>query len=721
MTGESQPPSRVREWTAVLGGFAILAATSVVWLTLDRRPPEWDHANHLERVVSCAADMAAGDARRIVERSSFYPPLVFCAAALVYRFAPSDVAAAQSVVLLFLGVGMGAVYLLGRQFAGGSGGVLAALLFGSAPFVVFSSLRFQLDLPLASMVAVALVVLLRTNGFRNRGWSVLAGVVLGLGMVTKPPFGAFVSPPLALVAAGARSRRQALNCATALVTAAGLSAAWYGPRLIGLPLQISSRSFKQAAGAGQPDALTWTSLAFYPKWFVTQFGAVAVLLFVAGLILVLRRRQWFLLLALFPPFVFFELIQNKDFRYTLPLLPVAAVVAAVGFHDLRPRLRVCLGAAALAAAVVQVSATVAGFPAGLRVPGLGIPLVLASPPMRADWRHRELLERIARDSGGAASTVSVIPNYGFFSGSNFRYYAVRDGLPLTFVRPWSDYPLNVDYVILKTGSQGPEFSAEKPRRLTAAFGADPLLAAAFPSIGEFVLPDGSVATVRVRRPAAVTGLTADVLARRIEAGAGGLLRDFFADARDLRIGLEYDDAELLRGSIRRVTVTAASARVGEFRRRNAASLRVHEVRLVLDGLTVNPARAALEGSVEPLALRSLRIDHVILTEQDLQAFLEDLPRRRGSRVAFLDGEAHLRVSQAGPDVDLRLAVLPGRDGRPIVLEARAVRLGWLPVPDLLTGWIVRNYDPTLKWARLPVAVAVSPLRIRTEVLEVGSP
>ncbi len=88
-----------REVAPVGAILAVVVAVTAVWLALDRRPPEWDHANHLERAVRCAGDLARRDLPAILERSSFYPPLVLCAAGLAYRLAPSDVAAAQSVVL----------------------------------------------------------------------------------------------------------------------------------------------------------------------------------------------------------------------------------------------------------------------------------------------------------------------------------------------------------------------------------------------------------------------------------------------------------------------------------------------------------------------------------------------------------------------------------------------------------------------------------------------
>src|SRR3989454_262923 len=271
-----------REGAQVGAILAALVALVVVWLALDRRPPEWDHANHLERAVICAQDLARGDLHAVLERSSFYPPLVLCAAGLVYRLAPSDVAAAQAVVLAFLALGVGAVYVLARGLGGATAGVVAALVFATAPFVVFASLHFQLDLPLASMVALILIVLLRIEAFEHRGWSVAAGIVLGLGMLTKPSFAVYVLAPLVLAAARIRSRRAVTNLVLALLIGGALSLPWYGPRAFSLVPEITSRSFRQAAESGHPHPLTAGALTLYPRWFPTQFG------FVAGLLVLLR-------------------------------------------------------------------------------------------------------------------------------------------------------------------------------------------------------------------------------------------------------------------------------------------------------------------------------------------------------------------------------------------------------------------------------------------------
>jgi hypothetical protein len=152
---------------------------------IDRRPPEWDHANHLERALRCYQHLAEGRVwTAVIGESTFYPPLVPCAAGALYLIFPVTPLTAQAVLLGFLALGLAATFGAGRALWDSRSGFLAAFFFGTAPFVVFSLLNFQLDLPLAAMVAATLCVLLQTDGFR-RARSVALGP-LGLGLLTKP-------------------------------------------------------------------------------------------------------------------------------------------------------------------------------------------------------------------------------------------------------------------------------------------------------------------------------------------------------------------------------------------------------------------------------------------------------------------------------------------------------------------------------------------------------
>jgi Dolichyl-phosphate-mannose-protein mannosyltransferase/LmeA-like phospholipid-binding len=708
-------PGGGRQWGAVAAGWLLLAVVATVWLTVDRRPPEWDHANHLERAVLCTQDLRAGDWRAIFERSSFYPPLAMCVAGAAGLVLPADVAA--TVALLgFLAVGMAAVYLLGRLAAAGRTGVAAALLFGSAPFVVYSTLHFQLDLPLAAMVALALVTLLATDDFRRPGVSVALGIVCGLGMLTKPTFVLYVAPPavLLLVRGGRRAMRGVM---LATVVAAALSLPWFGPRLLGLGAQVDARAFSQAAET-HPDVLSGDALTFYPRLLGQQIGFATVVLLVLGAVVAVLRRQWFLLIAAFAPVVVLELIRNKNLRYSLPLIGGLAVIAALGLEALPGRLRRAVALVLVLVGLVQVSAVATGVPPNVLVPGLRTWWVPQSPPSKADWRHRDILTLLERDRGGARVTVSVVPNHALFSVSNFRYYAVRDGLDMRFVRAWDDPPLGIDYMILKTGEIGPPWTAPKIRRVTERLSTDADLARVFPVIGEFPLPDGSTATVRARRIPPVTDRTAAALAAGVEAGLKRRLGEVARDVEGLRLSLVYDDG-ILSGRIPRAEFHAAAATLGEFARPGTAHLRVHDVRIVLEDLVVNPWPAR-DADFQPLDLGRLRLESVAVTVGDLQRFLADLKHFRRSTVAA-DGDAlRVTIRQAGPDVSARVRFSAATD-RPFAITAEHVWVGWLPVPGLLVNWVLRNFDPAPRIAsRLPFPVRIGRVTVRDEALRISA-
>lgn len=710
---------RVREWALVGAAFLLLAGVVAVWTAIDRRPPEWDHANHLERAVLCERDLRAGDVRAILERSSFYPPLVLCLAGAASMAMPMEMAAGL-VMVASVGLGMAAVYLLGRGAGGGPAGVAAALLFASAPFVVFSTLRFQLDLPLAAMVALALVSLKATETFTRPGRAAVFGLVCGLGMLTKPTFALYLLAPTALLVVRGRGRGLA-GAALAVLVAAVLSLPWFGPRLFGLGAQFDARAFAQAAESGHPEALTLAGLAFYPRWLAYQVGLGAAIVFGIGLGVSALRRQWFLLGSVVVPFVVLELVRNKNLRYALPLLGAVAVLAALGLGALPDRVRRLAAGVLAVLGLVQVGAVAAGMPPNVWIPGLATWWVPASPPRGGDWHHREILALLERDRRGAPATVSVVPNSSQFSVSNFRYYATRDSLELRFVRAWADPPLGIEYMVLKTGDVGPLWTAEKSRSVAARLAADPHLARVFPPIGEFPLPDGSTATVRARRVPAVTAATPATVAAAVEAGLRRRLDDVAREVEGLEIRLVHDDG-ILSGRVRRAEVRAAVATLGEYTRPSVtARLRVHDITLAFDDLLVNPWSALALGRFDPLDAGRVRLETATVHVPDLQAYVAGLRRFRRSTVSAEGDALAVVVRLAGPDVSARVRLFSAVD-RPIVLQAERVRVGGVPVPDALVNWVIRHFDPFPRIAsRLPFPVELGRVSVSDQAVRISRP
>ena len=98
------------------------------------------------------------------------------------------------------------VYGIGKKLFSRNVGLLASFIVTMYPVVLnpyfdaqFGERVFNIDLPLVAMVALSLWALLLTNSFRNRIWSILFGITLTLGWLTKIYFPLFIIGPALLV------------------------------------------------------------------------------------------------------------------------------------------------------------------------------------------------------------------------------------------------------------------------------------------------------------------------------------------------------------------------------------------------------------------------------------------------------------------------------------------------------------------------------------------
>lgn len=85
----------------------------------------------------------------------------------------------------------------------------------------------------------------------------------------------------------------------------------------------------------------------------------------------------------------FLLGRRLNLRYTLPILPAAALVAAAGARALPPTLRHAVTGACIALGALQVSMTAFALPAPPTLPGFGLPMVFIRPPRRPTGSRRE--------------------------------------------------------------------------------------------------------------------------------------------------------------------------------------------------------------------------------------------------------------------------------------------------------------------------------------------
>jgi len=185
-------------WAPPVLVLAVIMTQQFAWLDLHTAVDTWDDDAGLFKLAMCFAGMD-GSGNVGCAAGAPYPPLVPWLTGQSFKMA--GVASLHAALVShwpFLVILCAALFFGVRHMVSPMAG-LAAMAWG--PILVWSlHIRGKVytEVPLASLVVAAVVALSLSNGFRRRVPSVLLGVVLGLGLLTKWSFAFFMGIPAAL-------------------------------------------------------------------------------------------------------------------------------------------------------------------------------------------------------------------------------------------------------------------------------------------------------------------------------------------------------------------------------------------------------------------------------------------------------------------------------------------------------------------------------------------
>jgi hypothetical protein len=351
----------------LLGGVVTFVAATIWWLTQDNRVQVSDDGLHTLLAFGIHDQLASGNLTGWFTEFNTYPPLAHLLGALaVFVTGKSPMAAVIVSNLVFVPLLAVSCYGVGRLAYGSrAAGLLAGLFALSTPIFVSQMHMFMLDPPEAAMVAASVWAILASRRFERLGVAALAGVAVGLALMTKSTSVVFLAGLVAVVLLrdGWRHWRGLLAF---LVIAAVISLPWYVYHLHQLNGLIEGQGGTGAAPSAEaaPPLLSRASLLWY-FWAALNIQLLAplVLFLVVGVGFAIRDclRRWTpanlgpeLLGGLFVSWLGITLIRHKDVRFTLPALVYVAALATGWIVFARPRMR-------LAAATVLGIALTANF------------------------------------------------------------------------------------------------------------------------------------------------------------------------------------------------------------------------------------------------------------------------------------------------------------------------------------------------------------------------
>jgi hypothetical protein len=280
-------------WGAI-GVTTLFIGITCWWLTQDRSIPIFDAGLHLNLALNVQKELAAGNLGTALTLTAPYPPFAYLIGSLGITIGGVGVAppiiAENLVFVTLLALGC---YKVGRLAFSPLAGLLAVVAALSSPLVAAQFHVFMTDAPETAMVAVSVWLVIASEGFTKLRICGVAGVAVGLGMLTKEPFPIFVLG-VGLVTLWRGGRRAWPGVALFAAIALALALPWYIHERaliqgIGTQATESSSAYGEAAGPAPkdiaPPRLSSTNLEWY-LWNLdnVELGLPLLLLAAAGFI-----------------------------------------------------------------------------------------------------------------------------------------------------------------------------------------------------------------------------------------------------------------------------------------------------------------------------------------------------------------------------------------------------------------------------------------------------
>ncbi|MGD8398228.1 MAG: glycosyltransferase family 39 protein [Anaerolineae bacterium] len=199
-------------WLVIAGLVLFHAANNWIWLVENVTSTGWDKPRHLARSLNYTQMLSPISLRSlfgVMISDPVRPPLFPASASIVYKLFGYTADVATMVNVIYFAIALAATYGIGYLWgtrargsrrAGVRLGLAGAVLLSFLPMFYSMSRYFYLEFALTAMVTLTVYLLLATDGFQRRGASLLFGLSLGLGLLTKRTFVVFaVGPVLAAI------------------------------------------------------------------------------------------------------------------------------------------------------------------------------------------------------------------------------------------------------------------------------------------------------------------------------------------------------------------------------------------------------------------------------------------------------------------------------------------------------------------------------------------
>lgn len=245
------------------------------------------------------------------------------------------------------------VYLLGVELSGKKLGLLSAFIVSVYPCFVGLARKYGLDLPLTAVLTATIYYLVKSEYFTNRKYSVIFGITLGLGILTKMQILFFIIGPLLyviykIIGQGSYGKKQdaritILNLFIALFIAAIISSILWLYALKGILQHFLSEHFivSQRRDSEVNNAFTIYGIFFYTLETLRNASLLLFIVFLVSLVFIrridIKEKGMMIAWIIVPYFIFTIIVGNKMGRFYFPAFPAIAVLSAASIVNIRTK------------------------------------------------------------------------------------------------------------------------------------------------------------------------------------------------------------------------------------------------------------------------------------------------------------------------------------------------------------------------------------------------
>ncbi|MBI3120504.1 MAG: glycosyltransferase family 39 protein [Candidatus Kerfeldbacteria bacterium] len=494
-------PRQLRNPTTavLLAVIMAIAVSDIVWIRLDQSPPLWDIAGHSQRSVLYAQHLAQGNLLTVLRFDTIYPPFSYVVTSIGFLIAGWNADVPQYSLLLWVVLLGVAIYTLARSlYSHAVLAIVAVVVTFSYPLVAHFSRIYDLDFQQTAIVVAAIAALLKTQHFHNKTWSITFAILTGFALLTKWTSGIFLIAPILFVLIETMrrqlfDRRTILQLVLCLLVIFVIAGPWY---LLHASAVLKSANLTRNNVFSVPyeHLFSVDNALYYFSQLVRHAHPMLIVFSGIGLIIAFIRRSradFFVLASTIIPYLILTFaLFSKESRYFLPVYPFIAILACLPISILKNWKRwtfvtvlvlihliiwmdTSWGTRLLPQKIYATRVFQSAY--GYQHIRGDNPKYGFTTPTRYHTNLRDVVSAIQQDVAlrnfsNMTIHIAVVPNSIFLTAQQIQFHARLLGLDTVNGSVTIDYSLSskvrtadwrealsrADYVITKTGDQGPK-------------------------------------------------------------------------------------------------------------------------------------------------------------------------------------------------------------------------------------------------------------------------